>query len=128
MARANVSFRAVKYYLWMKNFSPCLCYFHIQYTNKHFPGPLLPFSQVTGFSSKNRPYLIRNGGLSESSFLKVNYVYGKPFKCIKMDDLCDMNLESFKLWSFHALKIYLSKRNLDVNSMFYELSARRLVV
>lgn len=41
-----------------------------------------------------------------------------------MDDLSEMTLERFRLWSMHALKVFLSHRNRNVNGTFDELSAR----
>ncbi|KAH3786216.1 hypothetical protein DPMN_164321 [Dreissena polymorpha] len=41
-----------------------------------------------------------------------------------MDDLRGMNLEKYKLWSIHALIVFLSKRKADVDGSFDELCAR----
>ncbi|XP_052261521.1 uncharacterized protein LOC127865652 [Dreissena polymorpha] len=45
-----------------------------------------------------------------------------------MDDLSEMTLERFRLWSMHALKVFLSHRNRSVNGTFDELSARAFCV
>jgi len=41
-----------------------------------------------------------------------------------MDDLGDMTLQTFKLWSIHALKVFLAKRDRPVTGSFDELVAR----
>ncbi|XP_045161885.2 uncharacterized protein LOC123526703 [Mercenaria mercenaria] len=45
-----------------------------------------------------------------------------------MDDLSDMTLDKFRLWSVHALKVFLSHRKRSVNGTFDELSARAFCV
>jgi len=53
------------------------------------------------------------------------------FDCISVcvtdfttDDLGDMTLQTFKLWSIHALKVFLAKKDHPVTGSFDELVAR----
>ncbi|XP_052777885.1 uncharacterized protein LOC128215218 [Mya arenaria] len=41
-----------------------------------------------------------------------------------MDDLSEMTVEKFKMWSLHAIKVYLSRRKKPVDGNLDELSAR----
>ncbi|WAR01053.1 hypothetical protein MAR_025425 [Mya arenaria] len=41
-----------------------------------------------------------------------------------MDDLSEMTIKKFKMWSLHVIKVYLSRRKKPVDGNLDELSAR----
>ena len=42
----------------------------------------------------------------------------------KMDELSEMSVEKFRIWSLCALKVYLARRNKPIDGNLDELSAR----